>query len=497
MSKRAAAVEPLPPEPPEATYRDLPLGALAESLTNPRRVVEDAAFAELVASVRAHGVIEPLVVRKVMEGWEVVAGHRRFRAAQAAGLYEIPVMERDLTDRQVLELQLAENVHRASMTPLEEARALQRLADLDGAYRDPRTLAGKIGRSETYVRDRLRLLRLIPDAQSALDAGALTATHAERIARLPADQQSAALEHCFSPFLLADAGADTIRAAIDGGRWQALALALMSVADLDRYLAAHATIDVTAPEIQQVLRPQLEELFPDRDASEDPDDEERADADVAYRAQTEELPRLSTDYALRPAEAKTLDVLPFGKWKRVTADDLSKGCGAWQTGIVVHGELEDGSPRTAPELVTFCAQRGCPVHWPQEKPQQAPGRDRAVPDWKREQEKREAARKQWEADLARVAPLVAEHTKTAKLTAKLVAHVFGDHQATEVAKTYGVQLNDRTAAQVMALAGLDDWSREAFVKSAKRIGFDAKAALAKLAREKSPKAAKSKKGGRR
>jgi ParB/RepB/Spo0J family partition protein len=497
-----------PDDETDAVFRELPQTALRESPTNPRRVVEDDAFRDLVESVRAHGIIEPLVVRPLepTDGWEVVAGHRRLRAARAAGIDVVPVMVRNLDDRAVLELALAENVHRASMTPLEEARALQRLAELDGIYRDPRTLAGKIGRSESYVRDRLRLLRLTSEVQVALEAGAITATHAERIARVPAGEQRAALEHCFSGFLLDDTKLRddmvTVGDAIDQQGWAALAMALLSVGDLDRYLARHATIDVTAPEVQQVLRPDLEELFTNPDRPDDPDADDLAVEDGQYVVATEELPRLSTDTLLRPKEAAALGVLPCMRWKRLDAD--AKDCGHQQTGIIVHGELDDGSPRTKPELVTFCASAKCARHWPKAKRAKSDRESRkdAEATWEREWQQREAEAAAWKSDLAELRPLVAAKTAGVTCTARLVEHAIDSRDIQHVEQEYGVTLSDATAPQVLALAGLDEWSRDGFVMTAKRLGFDVKVALktiAEIRRKREGVAAKAAKktGGRK
>jgi ParB/RepB/Spo0J family partition protein len=505
MARRAIA-RATAPHDTAAEFLELSPTALRDSPSNPRRVVEDDAFHELVESIRAHGVIEPLVVREVVSEHgiithEVVAGHRRLRAALRADVGLVPVMVRPLDDRQVLELQLAENVHRASMTPLEEARALQRLAELDGIYRDPRVLAGKIGRSETYVRDRLRLLRLTPPVVAALEAGAITATHAERIARVPYVEQRAALEHCFSGFLLDTKLRDdmlTVGEAIDREAWPALAMALLSVGDLDRYLARHATIDVTAPEIQQTLRPDLEELFTQASADEDPDD-----ADIAFEAATEELTRLSTDTLLRPREAAALGVLPCARWRR--PDPEERDCGHQQTGIIVHGELEDGSPRTKPELVTFCASSECGRHWPKAKRTTAKSgrqsRKDADDKWARERQQREAEAAAWKADLAELRPRLAEHTAGLALSAQLLEHALDSHDLDRVQRDYGVTLTTATAAQVLALMALDEWTRDDFVKSAKRLGFDARAALTAIAKVRAATARaaakRATKGGRK
>lgn len=105
----------------------IPLAEIKPSKTNPRRVVNGHAFDELAASVAAHGVLQPVLVRPTEKGYELVAGHRRFAAAQKAGLERIPAAVRDLTDVEALEIQLIENLERSDLHPLEEAHRLHPL----------------------------------------------------------------------------------------------------------------------------------------------------------------------------------------------------------------------------------------------------------------------------------------------------------------------------------------------------------------------------------
>src|SRR5690349_13447219 len=218
-------------------------------------------LAELVESIRQHGVIEPIVVRaSAFEPgkYEVIAGGRRTRASRTAGRTEIPAMVRDVNDAQLLELALQENLHRASMSPLDEARAIEKLQSLDAIYRDDRVVGSKIGRSETYVRDRKKLLKLAGVVQAALEGGAITAKHAERIARLPVDQHRAALEACFSWVMLSsewdnDEDEPSIAELVDAGRWSDLASTLIGLRAFDEWAEEHAKVDLTDPAIQPLL----------------------------------------------------------------------------------------------------------------------------------------------------------------------------------------------------------------------------------------------------
>ena len=149
----------------EHPFRQLPLAALEQSRTNPRVRFDPAALAELVESIRAHDVIEPIIVRRLAasksegEKFEIVAGARRFRAATMAGRESMPAIVRELTDAQVLEIQVIENVQREALHPLEEAAGYRALMD-DHAY-TAEALAEKVGKSREYIFARLKLLDLL------------------------------------------------------------------------------------------------------------------------------------------------------------------------------------------------------------------------------------------------------------------------------------------------------------------------------------------------
>jgi ParB family chromosome partitioning protein len=132
---------------------------------NPRKRFEEGPLRELAESIRTHGVLQPLVVRPLGEGWEVVAGERRWRAAKLAGIGEVPVVVRELNDVQAAEVQILENLQREDIAPMEEAAGFKRLIDL-GAY-TPDTLAERLGKSRSHVYGRLRLLKVTPEVQEA------------------------------------------------------------------------------------------------------------------------------------------------------------------------------------------------------------------------------------------------------------------------------------------------------------------------------------------
>jgi ParB/RepB/Spo0J family partition protein len=168
---------------PELKY--LPIAQLTESTTNYRRSHDEAKHQELVASIRQHGILTPLVVRQVTQdpNWmhEVAAGHRRLRAARAAGVETVPVVVRAMDDREFAEIMITENLQRVDPDPLDEADAYQEMISALGY--DVTTLAAKFGKSETYVRQRLVLTRIVPEVRTALAEGAIELGHAVLLAR--------------------------------------------------------------------------------------------------------------------------------------------------------------------------------------------------------------------------------------------------------------------------------------------------------------------------
>lgn len=177
------------------TFQILPLALLHESTTNPRRTFDEVKLHELASSIRAHGLIQPITVRPHNDGYEIIAGARRYRAAQIAEQDEVPVCIKPLDDAAALEVQIIENAQRADVHPYEEAAGYKQLLALPGY--DVRTLADKCGKSETHVYSRLSLLSLIPTVAEAFQQNKITASHAAQIARLPELHQSDALKACF------------------------------------------------------------------------------------------------------------------------------------------------------------------------------------------------------------------------------------------------------------------------------------------------------------
>ena len=165
--------------PPAAPVETVPIERLRPSPVQPRRRFAEAELAALAASVAAKGVLQPLLVRPAGDQLEIVAGERRWRAAQRAGLHQLPVVIRELGDGEALEIALVENLQRADLSPLEEAEALRRLV-ADFGYRQE-TLAEALGRSRSHVANTLRLLGLPEAVRAMVEDGSLSAGHARAL----------------------------------------------------------------------------------------------------------------------------------------------------------------------------------------------------------------------------------------------------------------------------------------------------------------------------
>lgn len=206
----APAAAPSSAGSPKGIFGYYPLAMFVESALNPRKHFDPVKLAELTESVRASGVLTPAVARSVKGGkYELAAGHRRLRAAKAAGLAEIPAIVRDMSDAEFLEILSVENLQRDDVHPLEEAQGYKSLLTIDG-YDVPK-IAKRVGKSESYVYDRIKLLALIKPAQKLFLEDRFSAGHAILLARLKAKDQ----ERCID----VDGGGDYRRSGT-GGMWQ-------------------------------------------------------------------------------------------------------------------------------------------------------------------------------------------------------------------------------------------------------------------------------------
>ena len=189
LGPKAAAQAPRLEATPQDTLRRLPLSALSPGKYQPRRHMDEGKLGELAESIKAQGVIQPVVVRELGgDRFEIIAGERRWRASQLAGLDEIPVVVREVDDRTVVALALIENIQREDLNPLEEAQALQRLIDeFDLTHAEA---ADAVGRSRASVSNLLRLLELPPAIRALVEARRLEMGHARALLTLAPDMAS-------------------------------------------------------------------------------------------------------------------------------------------------------------------------------------------------------------------------------------------------------------------------------------------------------------------
>lgn len=153
----------------------------------PRRRFDEAALAELADSIKEHGLLQPVIVRRAGAGYELVAGERRLRAAKEAGLKRIPAIIRGASDSESLALALVENLQRENLDAIEEARALRRLIDDFGMRQEE--LARMVGKSRSAIANSLRLLSLPDSIQSLVQLGAITAGHARAVLSLDKEEE--------------------------------------------------------------------------------------------------------------------------------------------------------------------------------------------------------------------------------------------------------------------------------------------------------------------
>ncbi|WP_136636098.1 ParB/RepB/Spo0J family partition protein [Pseudooceanicola onchidii] len=157
----------------------VPIEQVRPNPDQPRRTFTEDQLNELAQSIKEKGIIQPLIVRQVGGDYEIVAGERRWRAAQIAKLHEVPVILRDYNDTEVLEVAIIENIQRADLNPVEEAAGYRQLMDKFGHTQEK--LAEALGKSRSYIANLLRLLNLPEDVQEMLKAGKLTAGHARAL----------------------------------------------------------------------------------------------------------------------------------------------------------------------------------------------------------------------------------------------------------------------------------------------------------------------------
>ena len=177
---------PAPVAPaPAATERalDVDIDLLRPNRFQPRTVIDDARIEELSKSIKSQGVIQPIVVRKADTGYEIIAGERRWRASQMAGLLKVPVVVRDIPEERLLAVALIENIQREDLNPIEEASAYRRLTDEYNMTQDQ--ISDAVGKDRSTVSNVMRLLKLPREVRENVGAGSLSMGHARALLSLP------------------------------------------------------------------------------------------------------------------------------------------------------------------------------------------------------------------------------------------------------------------------------------------------------------------------
>lgn len=350
-------------------FQVIPLSALRESKTNPRRHFNPTAFEELVKSIRTHGVLVPLIVRGFgREGdertYEIVCGARRYRAAKKASVKDVPVRIQPLTDLQVLEIQVIENLQREDVHPLDEGAGYRVLIEKTG--HDVATIAAKVDKSISYIYQRLKLTELIEPAKKACLEDKITAGHAILIARLQPGDQAEALKACFDRF---DNYTKSVRHL---GRWIEenihLDLHAAPFPKADAMLFPAAGPCTTCPK-RTGFTP---DLFPDIKKKDTCTDqhcfEKKISAFIARRkAEFHEKGKKILELSGEWHQGKRKDgLVPREGWEHAA----KQRCGKATLGLIMDG-------RERGQVVTACADRTCKTHhihtrpWTPSKAEQA------------------------------------------------------------------------------------------------------------------------------
>lgn len=490
----------------ENEFRMMAVVLLFESKLNPRRHFDKEKLAELAASVKSQGVLEPLLVRAAEQGgvpgYEIIAGARRFRAAKEAGLEEVPVRVVQLDDLQALEVMVVENGQREDVHPLEEAQGFH-LLHTRGKF-DVARIAEKIGRTPQYVYDRLKLLNLTKEAQKLFLADRFTAGHAVILARLSPEDQARAIDG-------AD-GSDDDEPwdKRPGGLWQEERrlfhpededendrehLKAVTVRELQAWIDQHTKLE--ADQVDQMVLPDTAAVL--QSAAEE-------DAKVV---------RITHD-VMTPEEAKDGPRVILGRsWQRADGQRGSKQCERSVIGMVVIG------PGRGEAFPVCIDKKRCEVHWGDlikaakkrekevTKTSGATGEDREALRRKKQQEeeaKQKAEGARWEkakpAILAALETAIRKgSTGVAGAVGKYVLYTFegsvlyrdGKQHRVPAGKT-GDDLLRHMAYRLVVdqTAALDvKWKREELVESAKAFGIDLTKVVDQAAPLEKPAAAKA------
>jgi ParB family chromosome partitioning protein len=353
-------------------YMTVPIVELTESSTNPRKAFDEGQLEELAGSIRSKGVLSPLLVRRINGHFEIVTGARRYRAAQRAGLEEIPVRIGTFTDAEALEIQIIENIQRADVHPFEEAQGFRALLDREGGDYSIEKIAAKTGKAASFIAKRLKLLDLTQPAAAAFTAGQIGVEHALLIAKLAPEMQEKALAHCFDGYFAAN---DSERSLVPASRLQAwieqnvyLSLKSVPFSKEDERLLPEAGSCANCPK-RTGFNTLLFSEVKDDSCSDAGCFNRKLDAHITQRR--EKMPNLiliSEKYTI----AGETPIIPRRNYVEVVTRKAKKGkearleqrlCDHLKPAIYADG-MEKG------RLVKVCAEQSCKVHFREQQQQE-------------------------------------------------------------------------------------------------------------------------------
>lgn len=381
----------------QSDYRDLPLDWLVVSPTNPRKTFDEDAMQELAASIRENGVLQPLLVRPRAERtFEIVFGERRYRGAAMAEKETVPVCIREMTDAQVLEAQLVENLQRQDVHPLHEAQGFAALLRLEEPKYSIELIAAKCGKSAAYVASRLRLTELAPAAVEAFTKDEIGLGHALLLAKLQTGQQEEALAACWQESYAGGSKAKRILLPVRHLReWIEhnilLELATAPFSKEDAALVSDAGSCVECPKRTGHNTLLFEGIAAQHDSCSDPACyAAKVDAHVKQSvAAKPKLVQITTAYG-KPAEGSP--VVPRNQYVEIRQEKpknkYQQDAPEYKTcKFTTEAIVADGSEKG--ELRKVCANPDCPVHHP--KKQRSHVRADAALKEQQEKQRREEA----------------------------------------------------------------------------------------------------------
>ena len=339
------------------SFLEIPIGQALESATNPRKRFDQTALEELSQSIRSHGIRLPLLVRpdrQQPDAYEIVAGARRYRAATLAGLKKVPVLVRHMSDQEVLEVQVIENLQREDVHPLEEALGYQAL--MASSKVSVKEIAAKLGKSEAYVYQRMKLTDLSEDGQKLYLDGGITTAMAIAIARLQPKDQKDAVKGC---------------TAQQPGGWRQIE----NITKLESWIESNTHLDLTKAPFD-ILSAELlpaagacpacpkrtgftPALFPTITNADTCTDKRcfNKKQEINFQAtlklfEGEALVQITENYWTGPKSK----LVTQADYKVITGDDEALVCDR-----AVKGLIADGGRRGA--VLDICADKKCPVHF--------------------------------------------------------------------------------------------------------------------------------------